>query len=336
MTTIITDWVHVPGKHCGSTALRDISHFYGHKFSEGLCFGLGCGIGVAYLHADFINPTRIVHLRTMTLEPDFFLTLNIPFSWKQETNSQRALDDAKRSIDAGVPVLVRTDIFHVKYYNSSTHFPGHIIIMWGYDDEKKEVFLSDTHFEGLMTLSYEDFMKARRAGPPIPLENDWCAVKFISGSAPLEHAMRAAIKKSSSEMLDSQEYPIGKKGVDAIKAVAEELESWKNAEDAAWCFRFTYQIIEKRGTGGGGFRRLYAEFLSDAEQKLPELQGENFPQRMTSIADLWTAVSEDMRLISENLQDASLFKNASEKLMLLYENEKSFFSDILQIIDNKA
>lgn len=335
MKVTIPKWVHITGKHCGSTSLRDLSHFYGHPFSEGLCFGLGCGIGVAYLFADFMSPTRIVHLRTMTLEPDFFENLNIPFSWQLESNSEKALETAIESVRQGIPVMLRTDIYHMKYYNSSTHFPGHIVVMWGYDDEKKEVYLSDTHFEGLMALSYGDFMKARKAGPPIPLESDWCPIEFPKNILPLEEAMRRALKKSVKEMLAIQEYPIGKKGVEAIKAVAQELGAWKDVKDAAWCFRFSYQVIEKRGTGGGGFRRLYSEFLKECSEKLPELRGLSAERKMTESADMWTAVAEDMRLISDE-QKPEYFANAKEKLMQIYKMEKSFFEELSQVIQPEA
>ncbi len=330
MSVIIPGWVHQQGKHCGSSALRDVSNFYGFPFSEGLCFGLGCGLGVAYLHADFMQPSHIVHLRTMTLEPDFFETLSIPFSWKQEPDSAKAFADAKKCIDEGVPVMLQTDIFHIKYYNSSTHFPGHVIVMWGYDNEKQEVYLSDTHFEGLMALSYDDLMRARKVTvPPILLDNNWCPVVFPKDMMPLEDAMRKAIQKTCREMLQSQEYPIGKKGVEAIKNVAEDLITWKDAKDGAWCLRFTYQIIEKRGTGGGGFRRLYAEFLKECADRLPELRGRNFHGRMMDIADLWTAVSEGLRRLSENgNMTQELFQSASEKFMELYNSEKTFFTEL--------
>lgn len=336
MRVIISNWAHTQGKHCGSTALRDASNFYGYPFSEGLCFGLGCGLGVAYLYADFMNPSHIVHLRTMSLEPDFFETLGLPFSWRLEPDSQKAFDNVKRAIDDGVPVMLQTDIYHMKYYNSSTHFPGHVVVLWGYDDEKQEVYLSDTHFEGLMPLSYDDFMKARKVTvPPILLDNNWCPVIFNKNMLSLEDAMRKAIKKTCRENLSFQEYAIGKKGVEAIRCVAEDLPSWKDAKDASWCFRFTYQVIEKRGTGGGGFRRLYAEFLKECTEKLTELSGTDFHKRMVSIADLWTAVSEDMRLLSENgNMRLPFFKNASDKFMELYHAEKKFYTELSHLFND--
>jgi hypothetical protein len=36
------------------------------------------------------------------------------------------------------------------------------------------------------------------------------------------------------------------------------------AEDWQWCARFLYQVIERRGTGGGNFRKMYSRFLEEA------------------------------------------------------------------------
>ena len=47
------------------------------------------------------------------------------------------------------------------------------------------------------------------------------------------------------------------------------LPSWKERPDADRCFRLAAQVIEQRGTGGGLFRRMYAQFLEEAG--LPEL-----------------------------------------------------------------
>ena len=58
-------------------------------------------------------------------------------------------------------------------------------------------------------------------------------------------------------------------GLPGLRALAEELPSWKQQPDADRCFRLAAQVIEQRGTGGGLFRRMYAQFLEEAS--FPEL-----------------------------------------------------------------
>ncbi len=46
--------------------------------------------------------------------------------------------------------------------------------------------------------------------------------------------------------------------------LAAEAGSWPEvAEDWQWCARFGYQVIERRGTGGGAFRLMYSRFLEE-------------------------------------------------------------------------
>jgi hypothetical protein len=62
------------------------------------------------------------------------------------------------------------------------------------------------------------------------------------------------------------EPPLGKfAGLPALRRFAAEVGDWPEAaEDWQWCARFLYQVIERRGTGGGNFRRMYSRFLEEA------------------------------------------------------------------------
>ena len=54
-------------------------------------------------------------------------------------------------------------------------------------------------------------------------------------------------------------------GIPALRRLAAEVGCWpEQAEDWRWCARFLYQVIERRGTGGGNFRLLYSRFLEEA------------------------------------------------------------------------
>ena len=46
---MVPGYKHVPGHHCGSTALRNLLGFHGVDISEEMAFGLGAGAGFYYL-----------------------------------------------------------------------------------------------------------------------------------------------------------------------------------------------------------------------------------------------------------------------------------------------
>ena len=53
-------------------------------------------------------------------------------------------------------------------------------------------------------------------------------------------------------------------GLPALRRFVAEVGSWPEATaDWKWSARFNYQVIERRGTGGGNFRALYSRFLAE-------------------------------------------------------------------------
>ncbi len=131
----------------------------------------------------------------------------------------------------------------------------------GYDDEV--ALLSDTGFEQLQTTRLANLERARHSGhPAYPLEGHMFTVAELD-PAQLEAAVPRAIERAVAEMLEPPFGEFG--GLPAIDRLAAEAGSWPRAvEDWQWCARFAYQVIERRGTGGGAFRLMYSRFLAEA------------------------------------------------------------------------
>ena len=84
----------------------------------------------------------------------------------------------------------------------------------------------------------------------------------------------------------------GFSGLDAVRRLAEEAGSWPEAaEDWQWCARFGYQVIERRGTGGGAFRLMYSRFLEEAGRPEAPLAADA-AARWTELAEAFHAASE--------------------------------------------
>ncbi|MFQ5787368.1 MAG: BtrH N-terminal domain-containing protein, partial [Thermodesulfobacteriota bacterium] len=60
---MINNWIHIPGIHCGSVALRNVVTYYGLNLSEPMCFGLGSGLGFFYSINEKMSPSKSIHLR---------------------------------------------------------------------------------------------------------------------------------------------------------------------------------------------------------------------------------------------------------------------------------
>jgi hypothetical protein len=140
---IIKGFEHSPGKNCGSTSLWNISKFYGNRYPEHVIFGLSSGLLFFYMKGGFGGASYGIGGRNPLLVEDFFD--NIGLDWKWQSYEDFPENIIKESIKSGIPVLARTDLFYLPYYPKPVHFPGHELVIFGYEEknlgEKKRVFL---------------------------------------------------------------------------------------------------------------------------------------------------------------------------------------------------
>ena len=70
----VAGYRHLPGNHCGSTALRNLLRFHGVEISEEMAFGLGAGACFYYVPLPGQSPSRFLNGRVARLE-ELFLEL---------------------------------------------------------------------------------------------------------------------------------------------------------------------------------------------------------------------------------------------------------------------
>ncbi|HEU5104812.1 MAG TPA: BtrH N-terminal domain-containing protein [Solirubrobacterales bacterium] len=287
----VPGYVHTPGNHCGSTALRNLLAFHGVEISEEMAFGLGAGAGFYYLALEDGSPSRWFNGRTARLEESFRELTGAALELRTfpEEEGEAAWQAARSTIDDGSPALLLTDIYYLDHYGNSAHFPGHAVVLAGYDGEVAH--LSDTAFEELQTTRLENLARARHSGhPAYPLEGHMFTVAEEIDRERLEAAAPRAIARAVGEMLEP---PFGEfAGVPALERLAAEAGSWPQAvDDWQWCARFAYQVIERRGTGGGCFRLMYSRFLAEVGRDEAPLAADA-AARWTELADAFKAASE--------------------------------------------
>jgi Butirosin biosynthesis protein H, N-terminal/Domain of unknown function (DUF4872) len=287
----VPGYVHTPGNHCGSTALRNLLAFHGVELSEEMAFGLGAGAGFYYLALEDSSPSRWFNGRTARLKETFRELTGAALELRTfaEGEDEAAWLAAREVVDDGNPALLLTDMYYLDHYGNSAHFPGHAVVLAGYDDEAAQ--LSDTAFEELQTTRLANLARARHSGhPAYPLEGHMFTVAEEIDQAQLIAAAPRAIERAAGEMLEP---PFGEfAGLPALERLAAEAGSWPEAvEDWQWCARFAYQVIERRGTGGGCFRLMYSRFLAEAGRTEAPLAAEA-AARWTELAMAFKAASE--------------------------------------------
>jgi hypothetical protein len=163
------------------------------------------------------------------------------------------------------------------------------VVLAGYDEQVAR--LSDTGFEELQETRLENLDRARHSShPAYPLAGHMFTVAGEIDAASLREAIPAAIERAAKAMLEPEFRDFS--GLDAVRRLSEEAGDWPAAaEDWKWCARFGYQVIERRGTGGGAFRLIYSRFLEEAGRPEAPLAAES-AARWTELAGALHAASE--------------------------------------------
>jgi hypothetical protein len=288
--TMVPGFRHLPGHHCGSTALRNLLDFHGVELSEEMAFGLGAGACFYYFTLEQGSPSRFLNGRVARLEESFRELTGGALEMHTFESPEEAWGTARAEVDEGRPALLLTDLYYLDHYGRSAHFPGHAVVLAGYDGEV--AYLSDTAFEELQTTRLENLVEARHSKhPAYPLEGHMFSPAESIDRELLLAAVPQAVERAARGMLEPEwgEYA----GLPAVRRLAAEVGDWpREAEDWQWCARFSYQVIERRGTGGGNFRLMYSRFLEQAGYPAAAPLAAEAARDWTELAAAFFAASE--------------------------------------------
>ena len=271
---------HIPGKHCGSTALRNVTVFFHHDYlkdfdltSEANCFGLGAGMGFCYGFANDA-PHNYLMGRALLLTEAYLKNLKVPHKIHEFNTPTELVEHTQKRLQQGLPTILQSDVHFLPYYNSPLHFTGHVFVVIG--EENSHFITSDTHFKEPQSADFDAVKQAVSYASPLFRGINKC---FDIDGGPeltkneLGDAIMASLRQTVHnyvETLDQnllkendffKEADLGYKGLQNFKeSFAENYLSSPNQVDDAM---FLYQVIERRGTGGGAFRLMMAEYLNN-------------------------------------------------------------------------
>ena len=287
--TLVLGYRHVPGNHCGSTALRNLLGYHGVELSEEMALGLGAGACFYYVALEGQSPSRFTNGRTARLEDEFVELTGAPLELRTFEDEDASWEAARAAVESGRPPLLLTDLYYLDHYGRSAHFPGHAVVLAGFDDEV--AYLSDTGFEELQETTLASLREARHAQHPVfSLAGHMFVADGDVTSFEPRAAAPAAIARAAERMMEP---PLGEyEGLPALRRFATEVGAWPEAaDDWQWCARFCYQTIERRGTGGGNFRAMYARFLEEA--------GSPHAALAATASERWTVLAAELQAASD-------------------------------------
>jgi len=314
---IIDNFDPFVGQHCETTATGNLLKRLGIELSEPMLFGIGEGLGFIFWNMKIMDfPFIGGRIKPDMLTWNITQNLNLQLEEKETSSVKKAWQNVISNIDKEIPVGLKLDCYHLEYFTNRTHFAGHYVAMYGYDN--KYAYLIDTQQQGgKVKTSLKSLELARNEKGPMSSRNRSHMIQGTKKDYELTNAIRTAVKNNANDYLNPPIRNIGYKG---ILETSVEIKKWfRNSKDVTRDFRTTAMLMEKTGTGGALFRNLYRDFLKESADLLESDQIHEAFLEFSGIAELWTDV-------------ASLLDKAGEFSKVEYINQAS---DILVDLSGK-
>ncbi len=279
---------HTHSAHCESGVMSSMMRHHGLPLSEAMVFGLSGALMFAYIPFVKLGGMPLIAYRSMPKAIIKGLQKNLGVKMKMQTfaDSQqgtKALDDL---LDQGEIIGVQSSVFWLPYFPEEMrfHFNAHNLIVYG--KEGAEYLISDPVFEAPVRCQVKALEKARFVkGVMAPKGLLYYPVK-VPETIDYEIIISKVVKKTAKAMLKT---PVPIAGIRGIRALAKSIGKLEKKE-LRYAKLFLGHIVrmqEEIGTGGAGFRFIYASFLQEAGTIIESDKLKEASQIMTLVGDQW-------------------------------------------------
>ncbi|GHT09338.1 peptidase [Bacteroidia bacterium] len=328
---------HKPAAHCESGVTSNMLRYYGIDISEPMVLGLGAGLFFSYMPFITMHGMPVISFRPLPgqIFARVAKRLHVKISTRlypmREDQSMKALD---KLLLNGKPVGIVVGVFFLPYFPKEYrfHFNAHNLCVIGKEEDVYTV--SDPVSLVTNQLNSAELKRVRFAKGTYPPMGKMYWVKKVSTQSPdLKTGIISGIKLNCKRMLD---IPIPYFGVKGIALMANKMRRWETklgSRKAALHLAQTIRMLEEIGTGGAGFRYMYAAFLQEAAAIVEKPELKDFSQQMTSIGDLWRDFAyEASRKFKKRNGNVCSYDQLADKLVHISEEEKRFFTGLRKFI----
>jgi len=237
-------------------------------------------------------------------------------------------------LEKGIPPATQVDFFFMDYLPQylRVHINVHFINVVG--KTNGNYLISDCYYPKIVELKAESLEKGRFAGGSMAPKGFLFYPSFIPKEFDYEKAVRKGIKKACFNML---KIPIPFLGIKGMRKFADHITEWPklamDTEDLSHQVSKINILLEDQGTGGAGFRFMYATFLKQAAEILKKPELIDFSKRMMENGDKWREISlKAARMGRDRDLSVEKLKEVGDLIRERADVEELFFKELSKAV----
>ncbi len=328
-----TTFTHQHYAHCESGVMSLLLRHHGLLLSEPMVFGLSSGLMFAHIPFVKMGGMPLIAYRTMPRGIIKGLQKNIGIRMKMHTfaSPAKGTETLDVLLAQGKFVGAQTSVFWLPYFppEMQFHFNGHNLIV--YDKDNGDYLISDPVFENPVRCTKEALQKARFVKGVMAPKGLLYYPEYVPESVDLKKILPKVIRKNAKIMLKT---PLPIAGISGIHGLARKISKLSRSKTryASLFLGHIVRMQEEIGTGGAGFRFIYASFLQESASILESALLNECSTMMTHVGDSWR---EFALLIAKNIRNRKKntidFAAISDKLHAVAKEEAKVYKKLLQL-----
>ncbi len=328
------DFEHKQSAHCENGVVSNLMRFNGYQVSEPMVFGIGSGLLFCYIPFVKINYAPLITYRAMAgfIFSRFAKRVGIKIKREKFKDPKKARERLDENLKGNNPVGLQVGVYNLVYFPDEYrfHFNAHNLVVYG--KENGQYLISDPVMQHVTTLTEKELEKVRYAkGAFAPKGHMYYPVAFPE-TLDLKKAIVKGIRHTCREMLA----PVPIVGAKGVKTVAKLIRKWPKKHGTKKANHYLGQVVrmqEEIGTGGGGFRYIYAAFLQESSKILGNDRLAELSREMTEIGDQWRDFALDASRIYKNRSvHTDAYNKVADQLEAIGNREAAFFGKLKKAI----
>lgn len=328
------NFTHHQSAHCENGVVSNLMKHNGYQVSEPMVFGIGSGLLFCYIPFLMVNHAPAITYRIMPglIFNRFAKRVGIKIKREKFKDPVKAKKQLDLNLKNNNPVGLQVGVYNLVYFPDEYrfHFNAHNLVVYGKEEDR--YLISDPVMETVTTLTEKELEKVRFAkGAFAPKGHMYYPIGFPE-KLELRKAILKGIKHTCRDMLA----PVPIVGVKGIRTIAKLIRKWPKKKSIKVANHYLGQIVrmqEEIGTGGGGFRYIYAAFLQEASKVLENEKLLDLSNEMTRIGDDWRDFALDASRIYKNRSvQNDAYNKIADQLDAIADQEEQFFKKLKKAI----